>query len=119
MREIKFRGKTPDGRWVYGDLLHAEHNFKKGIDIVTDTWEQVTVIPETVGQFTGIRDMDGREIYEGDTIDVANGPAYIAFLPQQGGFVIVYKNHDRPLYGGSGHIRFEMSVTGTIHDKKE
>ena len=119
MREIKFRGKTPDGRWVYGDLLHAEHNFKKGIDIVTDDWKQESVDPKTVGQYTGIRDMDGREIFEGDTIDVENSPAYIAFLPQKGGFVIVYKHFDIPLYGGSAYIRFDIRVTGTIHDKKE
>ena len=72
MREIKFRGKTPDGRWVYGDLLHAEHNFKKGIDIVTDDWKQESVDPETVGQNTDIEDVNGNEIYEGDIVKFDN-----------------------------------------------
>lgn len=70
MREIKFRGKTKDGEWVYGDLLHAEHDFKKGVDIVTEDWRQMRVLQETVGQYTGLKDVNGKDVYEGDVIRV-------------------------------------------------
>ena len=119
MREIKFRGKfLCTGEWVYGDLIHKRYD-RGAVMIQDENGMGYDVDPESVGQYTGIRDADGKEIYEGDTIDVENFQAYIVFLPQQGGFVIVYKDCDRPLYGGSGHYRSDIRVTGTIHDKKE
>jgi uncharacterized phage protein (TIGR01671 family) len=66
MREIKFRGKRLDnGKWVYGDLhirtpfphIHSEIDFGR-----------VNIDPHTVGQFTGLHDRYGEEIYEGDIV---------------------------------------------------
>lgn len=69
MREIKFRGKDYIDKWRYGDLV--QEKWGKGIAIMIKkdkiTW---SVLEQTVGQYTGIKDTNGKEIYEGDIIRI-------------------------------------------------
>lgn len=104
MREIKFRGKHLDigGDWKYGNLVICENG-----DCLIGTCKEYgpearymrnQVYPDSVGQYTGLKDSEGTEIYEGDILES------VAFGSEEIGKVI-YSEDD---------AMFELEMDGVI-----
>lgn len=91
-REIKFKAKRLDnGEWVEGDVMHTiEDTIIIEIDGVG---VHVVIDPSTVCQFTGLKDCDGKEIWEGDMLsNVTNDSPDGIVVFKYGAFSLLAKN---------------------------
>ena len=119
MREILFRGKRIDnGEWVYGDYWHLP---EKNFYCISDKEFNRKVTPETVGQYTGLTDKNGKKIFEGDIVVVplSGKPAkgiVEYFKTDICGFTVI----TQPQY--SNYVlqkNYAYEVIGNIHDNPE
>lgn len=132
-REIKFRGwNAKNKRWIYGFYLQNRGaHFVCPDEFANDkTWEDYEVDPETVGQFTGLHDKNGKEVYEGDIIKgkEAEYKHLIRYDLDRAGFVATLTNYLNDTISESFWTcgldkkwidEFHKVVIGNIHDNPE
>lgn len=136
MREILFKAKTINGDWVEGVPL----SYGDGVFVFTDGMSRKDsekifaknheVIPQTVCQFTGLLDKNGKKIFEGDIVIHGKGKFIIKYFKEFGMFCIAKSLQDEKPCGHRGsstnyspyilsnHYQKRMEVIGNIHDKE-
>ena len=116
-REIKFRGLTPQGEWVYGSLvIHHNDEYYIHPEFSAFIGELIDVTSETVGQFTGVKDIEEKEIYEGDSVSVNGTECVVEYNPNKYGYCAFYVVGKEFIYSLS--VEGEIFVIGNIHEKK-
>ena len=134
-REIKFRGKRLDnGEWVYGSLLlwsDGDATILQNNDGNNNAVWKREVDPSTVGQYTGLKDKNGKEIYEGDIMFLSDRGSHKEEVIVEHGLYgwTFYNPKTATFYSDGSHTYYAVEnyrfmfgtgvCIGNIHDNPE
>ena len=136
METIKFRGqRTETKEWICGDLAHIynripcimpewcmssvpdDEEIKRNKEMLLGGFMEV--IPETVGQFTGLHDKFGKEIYEDDVLEEVEGIEQLTYFVEWVGDGFALYDSKNDIYLGLYLTCEKCKVIGNIHDNPE
>lgn len=116
-KPFEFRGRNFVGKWCTGYYLY---DGQRGRHVITDGLLDINgVVPETIGQFTGLYDKNGKPIYEGDIFDLREFRIKVVYEVDMGRFVLrtdVEKSWMLPL---DKAFCSHYAIVGNIHDNPE
>lgn len=129
-REILFRGKRVDnGEWIEGNLLtYPSGDTRIAITVSGHKNPAIYgslefVIPETVGQYTGLTDKNGKKIFEGDIVTdlrIFNPKTKYVCVFQHGSFGLKVRQNDvEHFYSLTSIYNALYEVVGNVHDNSE
>ena len=126
MRTIKFRGKSIlTDEWLYGDLVHSADKKRTAILVNDkDSYDECEVDSETIGQFIGLYDAHGKEIYEGDILKWNKGRLYVVKF-WRGMFYASVEECNEGILGGFPLHRLteyedeKCEIVGNLYDNLE
>jgi len=114
MREIEFRGQECLTKsWIYGSLINRRCKRPVIQDKdAADTFTEYSVIPETIGQYTGLKDKNGVKIFEGDIVAYKTMNLPVRWDDEKAGFFI---GNDKYWMMNDP----DLKVISNIHDNPE
>lgn len=117
MHEILFRGRCEGGPWLYGSLLVYGDGFCEiCVPDGEDALNKFRVDPETVGQYTGLTDKNGKKIFEGDVVSYRDEFGVIEYHEGEAMFVVSF---DTWLTDFDHICGNSLEIIGNIHDSPE
>lgn len=124
MREIKFRGRDNNGVWYYGYINKYSFNGYTEASIRFSNESGSILIyqvkEETVGQYTGIKDKNGNEIYEGDILGDFIGLGVVKYNECTAGFVIdILGQINEITFGEINYNNYVLEVIGNIYENPD
>jgi len=128
MREIRFRAKDIEtGQWLHGwifgdkakSIVEMDKNYPNNYGV--EAYYTSVVEPETVGQYTGLKDKNGKEIFEGDIVACGDGevPTEIRWVQESSAFMAYNIKRKEYHLLNKYFDRFIGEVIGNIHDNPE
>lgn len=132
MRETLFRGKRCDnGKWVQGFYVRADHHWhKNGIHkdwialgaSANGGWfalhNKYAVKTETVGQYTGLTDKNGKKVFEGDIVRNGDYTMIVVWYDFHAAFMLAFRV-DGDYFEAISNSHIYLEVIGNIHDNPE